>query len=203
LQLGEYRRYFEQPELATRLFQFLSFAFSFAMFTAGFPLFAERRLFWHGVKFGPEQVGFTYAFAGFLGIFLQGPMLGKLVKRFGEASLNRLGFAAYVAGYGLLAFCHSIPVLILAVAISALGTFVRPTLTSMITQAAPREEQGVVLGLTQSLTSISLITGPPLAGFLIQHGVLSGWGFTAAAVSLIGLVMASRVVRAEAMMRRS
>jgi len=32
------------PMLAQRLWQFLSFAFAFAMFTAGFPLFAERAI---------------------------------------------------------------------------------------------------------------------------------------------------------------
>ena len=182
LQWAEYGRYFRQPDLAPRLYQFLCFAFSFAMFTAGFPLFAERRL-----SFGPEQVGYSWAYAGFLGIFLQGPALGKLVQKFGESSLNRLGFAAYAAGYVTLAFCFSIPTLILATTFCALGSLVRPTLTSMITQAAPREEQGVVLGLTQSLTSIAQIAGPPLAGFLIQHGLLTGWGITASAVALSGL----------------
>ena len=192
LQWGEYGRYFRQPDLATRLFQFLAFGFSFAMFTAGFPMFAERRLEWHGIPFAPEQVGYAWAYAGFLGIFLQGPMLGKMVKKFGEASLNSVGFVGYAAGYITLAFCHSIPVLALATTFAAIGSLVRPTLTSMITQAAPREEQGVVLGLTQSLTSISQITGPPVAGFLIQHGLLSGWGFTAAGVALVGLFLASR-----------
>ena len=192
LQWSEYGRYFREPRLAVRLWQFLSFAFAFAMFTAGFPLFAERRLAWHGTPFGPEQVGYSWAYAGFLGIFLQGPALGRMVKRFGESSLNQVGFAAYAAGYVTLAFCYSIPVLIVATTVSALGSLVRPSLTSLITQAAPREEQGVVLGLTQSLTSAAQITGPPLAGFLIQHGFLSGWGFTAAAVSAVGLAMASR-----------
>ena len=191
LQWNEYGRYFRQPELALRLFQFLAFGFAFAMFTAGFPLFAERRLTWHGLKFGPEQVGFTWAWAGFLGIFLQGPALGKMVKRFGESTLNRVGFLSYAAGYATLAWCFSIPVLIAATTVLALGSLVRPTLTSMITKAAPREEQGVVLGLTQSLTSIAQITGPPLAGFLIQRGMLSTWGLTAAAVSLIGLALAA------------
>jgi DHA1 family tetracycline resistance protein-like MFS transporter len=194
LQWGEYGRYFQQPALAMRLYQFLAFGFSFAMFTAGFPLFAERRLTWHGVPFGPEQVGFSWAYAGFLGIFLQGPALGKMVKKFGESSLNRLGFAAYAAGYLTLAFCFSIPVLIAATTFCAIGSLVRPTLTSMITQAAPREEQGVVLGLTQSLTSIAQITGPPVAGFLIQHGLLTGWGITAAAVASLGLLLASRPI---------
>jgi DHA1 family tetracycline resistance protein-like MFS transporter len=198
LQWGEYARYFRDPRIATLLYEFLSFAMAFAMFTAGFPLYAERRLTWHGVPFGPEQVGFTWAFAGFLGIFLQGPALGKLVKRFGEATLNRVGFADYATGYVLLAFCYSIPMLIAATCASALGSLVRPNLTSMITQAAPREEQGMVLGLTQSLTSIGQITGPVLAGFLIQHGLLTGWGLTAAAVSLIGFTFASRTRRSAA-----
>ncbi len=91
LQWSEYGRYFRQPRLALRLWQFLSFAVSFALFTSGFALFAERRLTWHGMPFGPEQVGYTWAYAGFMGIFLQGPALGRLVKRFGESNLNRVG----------------------------------------------------------------------------------------------------------------
>jgi MFS family permease len=192
LQWGEYGRYFRDPALAIRLWQFLAFGFAFAMFTAGFALFAERRLVWHGVPFGPKQVGYTWAYAGFLGIFLQGPALGRMVKRFGERALNRVGFAAYAAGYTTLGFCFSIPVLILATTISAVGSLVRPTLTSLITQATPREEQGVVLGLTQSLTSVAQIAGPPLAGFLIQRGMLTSWGLTAAGVALIGFVLAMR-----------
>jgi len=187
LQWGEYGRYFRDPALAVRLWQFLAFGFSFAMFTGGFALFAERRLTWHGAPFGPKQVGYAWAYAGFLGIFLQGPALGKMVKRFGERALNRVGFAAYAGGYTTLAFCFSIPTLILATTISTVGSLVRPTLTSLITQAAPREEQGVVLGLTQSLTSVAQIAGPPLAGFLIQRGMLTSWGLTAAGVALIGL----------------
>jgi MFS transporter, DHA1 family, tetracycline resistance protein len=192
LQWSEYGRYFRDPALAVRLWQFLAFGFSFAMFTGGFALFAERRLTWHGAPFGPKQVGYAWAYAGFLGIFLQGPALGKMVKRFGERTLNRVGFVAYAGGYTTLAFCFSIPMLILATTISAVGSLVRPTLTSLITQAAPREEQGVVLGLTQSLTSVAQIAGPPLAGFLIQRGMLTSWGLTAAGVALIGLLLAIR-----------
>jgi DHA1 family tetracycline resistance protein-like MFS transporter len=198
-QWGEYVRYFRQPNLAPLLWQFLSFTFSFSVFIAGLALFAERRLTWHGRPFGPEQVGYTWAYAGFLGIFLQGPALGRLVRRFGERNLSRAGFAAYSAGYVILGLCHSIPMLIAATTVSAFGSLVRPSLTSEITQAAPREQQGVVLGLTQSLNSVGQITGPPLAGFLIEHGLLTGWGLTAAAVTLIGLALAIRpVVSAEA-----
>ena len=94
---GEYVKYFHDPKLATRLWQFLCFIFGFSMFTSGFPLFAERRLTWHGASLGPEQTGFVYAWAGFLrGILTQGPALGMLVKKFGEKALNRAGFVAYI-----------------------------------------------------------------------------------------------------------
>jgi MFS family permease len=195
---GEYVKYFRDPRLATRLWQFLCFIFAFSMFTSGFPLFAERRLVWHGVPFGPEQTGFVYAWAGFLGILTQGPALGMLVKKFGEAAMNRVGFASYAVGYALLAFSYSIPVLVLAATVTAFGGFIRPTLTSLITKAAPRSETGSVLGLQQSLTSVAQITAPPFAGFLIQHGALTSWGIAASVIAAFGLVLASRFDSSEA-----
>lgn len=191
IQWGAYVEYFRQPALAPKLWQFLSFTFGFSMFIAGMPLVLERRLTWAGKPFGPEQVGYTWAFAGLLGIFLQGPALGRLVKRFGERALNRSGFMGYACGYAILAFCHSIPMLALATLVSSIGGLVRPTLTSLITQATPREEQGVVLGLTQSLNSVSMIIAPPLGGFLIERGWLTAWGLAASAVAVIGLMLAS------------
>jgi MFS family permease len=198
VQWGEYGRYFRQPGLGTLLLQFLVFTFSFAMFVSALALFVERRITWHGKPFGPEQTGYVWAYAGLLGVGLQGPALGRLVKRFGEPALNRTGFAAYVVGYSLLAFAHSIPWLLLSTTVLALGGLVRPTLTSMITQKTSREEQGTVLGLTQSLTSVSQIIGPPLAGLLIQHDLLTAWGLAVAVVALVGFVIASRPVLVEA-----
>jgi MFS transporter, DHA1 family, tetracycline resistance protein len=198
VQWGEYGRYFRQPGLGTLLVQFLVFIFSFSMFVSALALFVERRITWHGKPFGPEQTGYVWAYAGLLGIGLQGPALGRLVKRFGERALNRTGFAAYAVGYSMLAFAHSIPWLLLSTTVLALGGLVRPTLTSMITQKTSREEQGTVLGLTQSLTSVSQIVGPPLAGLLIQHDLLTAWGLAVAVVALLGLVIASRPALVEA-----
>lgn len=192
VQWGAYARYFRQPGLAILLLQFLTFTFSFSFFIAGFPLVLERRVVWHGTPFGPEQTGYMWAYAGLLGIFLQGPALGRLVKRFGEPALNRAGFFGYVAGYSMLAFCHSLPMLFATVTVLAMGGLVRPTLTSLVTHATPRGEQGMILGLTQSLMAVSQITAPPLGGLLIEHQLLTGWGIAAAAIALAGLSMAAR-----------
>jgi MFS family permease len=191
VQWGQYAQYFRQPQLSNLLLQFFFFTFSFSMFVSGLPLFSERRFTWHGQPFGPRQTGYAWAWAGFLGILLQGPSLGKLVKRYGERALNRLGFGAYVVGYAMMAFAHSIPMLVATVTVLAIGGLVRPTLTTLITHAAPRQEQGSVLGLNQSLNSISQIAAPPLGG------LLAAWGIAAACVAAGGLVMASRPIPAK------
>jgi hypothetical protein len=41
-----------------------------------------------------------------------------------------------------------------------------------VPQAGGRREQGVVLGLTQSITSVSQIVAPVIAGSLIERGQL-------------------------------
>jgi MFS family permease len=56
-----------------------------------------------------------------------------------------------------------------------LGAGLRPALTSLITKQADRRQQGVIIGLTQSLTSVAQIVAPPLAGFLIGREWLTTW----------------------------
>jgi DHA1 family tetracycline resistance protein-like MFS transporter len=195
LTLFEWRAYvvyFREPRLSSKLWQFVLFSLGFSIFVAGMPLFAERRLTWNGQPFGPEQVGYVWALAGLFGLIWQGPALGRLVKVFGELRLNRAGFVGYVGGYTILAFCTSVPWLVLATVVMSMGSLVRPALTSLITHAAPREEQGAVLGLMQSLSSGALIVGPLIAGYLIEHGLLTAWGLAAATTAVMGLVLASQ-----------
>ena len=109
LSWGRYAEYFARPELSSLLYQFFAFSFAFATFTSGFALFAERQLTWDGRPFGAKHVGYVFAYAGFLGIMLQGGLIGRLVKRFGEARLARAGFATMAVGYGLLGFVRRVP----------------------------------------------------------------------------------------------
>lgn len=187
---NQYAQYFRRPGLAPLLWQFFCFTFAFAAFTGGLALFLERRLVWQGKPFGAEQVGYVFAFAGLFGVILQGGFIGRLVRRFGEAHLVTAGFLAAAVGYAVLAVTYGIPVLFVAGIVSAFGNGVlRPTLTSLITQQVDRSEQGVVLGLNQSLLSVSQIFGPALAGLLIDHGQLSLWAMTAGVVAALGLLI--------------
>jgi len=188
LSWGRYGEYFARPELATLLYQFFAFAFAFAAFTSGFALFAERRLSWHGVPFGAKHVGYVFAYAGFLGIIFQGGLVGRLVKRFGELKLTRAGFASFSVSYAMLAFVHRLPELLGSATLSAFGqSALRPALTAQITHNSRRDEQGMVLGITQSLMSVAQITAPTATGFLIGHGQIGAWAWMAAASAAVGL----------------
>jgi hypothetical protein len=48
-----------------------------------------------------------------------------------------------------------------------------------------------VLGLTQSLTSFAQITGPVIAGILIQHRQLTVWALLAGCVAAVGWMVAA------------
>jgi MFS family permease len=188
---GTYAQYFERPILAGLLLQFLLFGFAFTTFTSGFALFSERTFHWHGHPFTPREIGYFFAYAGFLGIILQGGLIGRLVKRFGEPVLVSAGFVSMCGGFVLLGLTDQVPLLIVVATLVAFGQGVlRPTLTSLLSQSADPSEQGIVLGLSQSLTSIALVLAPPLGGWLIGAGHLSTWAFVAALAAALGWLAA-------------
>ncbi|MBC7692185.1 MAG: MFS transporter [Methylotenera sp.] len=193
-QWGHYKKYFEDKQLANILFQFLAFAFGFSTFFSGFALFAERTYTRHGIPFGVAEVGYLFAYTGFIGLILQGGFIGKLVARFGEEKLIIFGFACAAAGYAFLGFTTGVIGLIIAATIASTGTsMLRPGLTSLVSRRTSRKEQGSILGLTQSITSVAQIIAPLIAGALIQFGFLTGWALSAAFFCFVGLVMICRL----------
>jgi MFS family permease len=185
-----YSQYFARPALGRLLWQFFFFAFSFSFFVSGFALYAERRFTWHGHAFGATEVGYVFTYVGFLGVILQGGLIGRLVKWMGERKLVWTGFAANTVAYALFAWTRTIPQLLGASTISSYGSgVIRPAVTALITHQAGRREQGVVLGLTQSLTSISQIIAPLIAGALIDREWLAAWALGIAAVAFCGLLV--------------
>jgi DHA1 family tetracycline resistance protein-like MFS transporter len=193
LSWGQYVKYFKTPILGGLLLEFFMFMMGFSLFVSGFALFCERRFTLHGMPFGVREVGYLYAFSGFMGLIVQGGLLGRLVKRFGERKLVLVGFLSMSLGYTLLSGVHWIPAILIASAVASFGTGVlRPALTSLITQSVGRHEQGVVLGLNQSLNSVAQIIAPVISGFLINEGLLTLWPLVAAFMGLIGLMFSWR-----------
>jgi DHA1 family tetracycline resistance protein-like MFS transporter len=186
-----YAPYFTRPVLSGLLAQFFFYALCFSTFTSGFALFAERRFTWEGRPVTPREISFLLGYVGFLGIVLQGFLIGRLVKRFGESALVSAGFISLVIGYLILGPCRDIATLLVVSTISSFGNGVlRPTLSSLVSQNAGPSEQGVVLGLNQALNSVAQIFAPILGGVLIGQSQLTLWAWVAAAAALVGYLLA-------------
>lgn len=195
---GQYGQFFRIPQTSRLLFQWMCFSLSFATFVAGFALFAERRYQWNGHALGPREVGYLFAFNGFIGIIMQGGVVGKLVTWFGERRLVAIGFLGLLLGYSGVGFTYTIPeFLVVTVFTSVVGAGLRPALTSLISKQVERRQTGVIIGLTQSLTSVAQITAPPLAGFLIGRQWLTPWAVWAGVLAGLALFFESRSSRAE------
>jgi MFS family permease len=125
---------------------------------------------------------------------VQGGLLGRLVKRFGERALVVVGFAGMAIGYGILGMIHVVPLLLVATTFASLGNaLLRPALSSLVTHQAGPREQGVVLGLTQSLMSVAQVSAPLIGGLLIGQGLLSAWALVASSAAGIGLLLVTRI----------
>ncbi len=190
---GDYRKYFRDRELARLLMQWLLFSFSFSTFVSGFALFAERRYQWNGHPVGVREVGYIFAYNGFLGIIMQGGVVGRLVKWMGERKVVRLGFLTAMAGYAAIGFTRTVGQLLCVSAVSSIGgAGLRPALTSLVTQKAGKREQGVIIGLTQSLMSVAQITAPIISGLLIDHRYLTTWAVWAGVLAGLALFFEPR-----------
>ncbi len=194
LDWGAYRTYLSRPALASRLAQYFLFSLSFITFTSGLALFAERRFTRaDGHPWGVREVGFVFAYAGVLGLVLQGGFVGRVIARYGEAPMVRFGFALQAVGFAMLAWTHSLTMLLIASTVSSLGNApLRPALTSLITRRVGADEQGLVLGLSQSLNSVAQIAAPLIAGTLIGRGALGAWAVVAGAFALVALAVPTR-----------
>ena len=187
-----YWQSFQDKNLAPLLWQFFAFVFSFSVFISGFALFAERRFTVGGLPFDAKEVGYVFAYVGFLGVIIQAGFIGQLVRVFGESRLVKFGFLGMSLGYFLLGWIHTVPYLLAAVTISFIGSSVlRPSLVSQITQKTGRDRQGTAMGLTQSLLSISQIVAPIISGTLIEHLWLSSWAWVGAFISVLGFLLVS------------
>lgn len=189
-----YAEYFRRPGLLPLYVQFFVFSFSFSCFFSGFALYAERRfLTADGMPWGAAEVGYLFAYTGLLGIILQGGLLGRLVKNVGELRLTIAGFLACAIAYATVGIADGLGLLVIGATISAFGNGVlRPVITSRLTQAVGRHEQGVAIGISGSLSSIAMAIAPPTGGAMLEGHWLIAWALVPATVATLGLAVTLR-----------
>jgi MFS transporter, DHA1 family, tetracycline resistance protein len=148
--------------LARLLAIFFLTILAFAGMESTFALWAMAQLGW-----GPAQTGYLFTYVGLLSAIMQGGLIGRLTTRFGEEKLLIAGLASIAAGLLVLPLSRALPMLLVATTGLALGMgAMQPSLNSLISRRAGASEQGEVMGVAQSVGSLSRVLGPLLAGAL-------------------------------------
>jgi|SRR5271165_1086147 len=180
-----------RPLLAQLILIFFLVILAFAGMESTFALWAMRQFHW-----GPQPVGYVFAYVGVLSAILQGGLIGRLSQRFGEERLLPCGLA--LIGIGLFVLPFALHLALLAIAVSGLAIgmgLTQPSLNSLISRQAGSAEQGEILGVSQSVGSLSRVLGPAIAGFLFSYlgrAFPFIWG---AALVIIALALALNLVR--------
>lgn len=112
---------------------------------------------------------------GFTAVFIQGGMIGRLTKQFGERNLARFGLiilTVALAGIPLAGKTSSFSLMLVTAMLLAIGsgTF-NPSNSALVSRSADPQEQGSILGLNQSLASLGRVLGPAVAGFIFESHV--------------------------------
>jgi DHA1 family tetracycline resistance protein-like MFS transporter len=168
---------------------------AFAMMTATFALFAAHRF-----KFDAWHTGFLFGYVGVIGAVIQGGLLGRLVKKFGDKPLAVAGIATFAASVFFFPLSQTVTSLIIASTGVAVGnSLMTPTLNALASKSVSAAWQGRVLGVLASVASLARIIGPVLGGWLLSrdsdanahYGRTPYW--TSAAIMLVALGLAFSV----------
>jgi MFS family permease len=146
--------------------------------------------------FNEVQNGYVFAYIGVIVVILQGGLVGRLVKRFGEKALVTVGALMLAVGLAFLPVAPTLAVLLLVLVPMAVGNgLTNPSLTSLISRTAANSSQGEVLGVGQSLASLGRILGPLWGGFAFQY-LGTNLSYYIAGAIMLALMPLSLTIRA-------
>lgn len=156
--------------------------FAMSMFEATFAWLAAAK-----VGFGIKEIGIVFAVAGVCGVIIQGGLMGRLVKKFGDSALLVSGALLCAIGLVLIISSATGLAIILATIVYMAGTSLAgPTTSSLVTKYAT-EGQGVSLGLFQSFGSLGRMLGPIVGGAL--YGLWIGLPYVGGAGILVLIIL--------------
>lgn len=139
------------------------FTFGIANFQSSLSLFLTYKF-----DFTPTDIAIILTAGGFMGVVIQGLLLDKIFKRFGEmrvilyslivASIFTLCMI-FISGFFLI--------LVVATIFQTATTLIRPAVNTLISLTAGRE-QGFASGMNNSYMSLGNMIGPAIAGSLFD-----------------------------------
>jgi DHA1 family tetracycline resistance protein-like MFS transporter len=121
--------------------------------------------------------GLVLTMVGVISAMVQGGLIHRLSRRYGEANLVRAGAVFLTAAFAAIWSCPTVGLFMLWVgsALTAVGTgLLTPSLSSYVSRQAAAQTQGTTLGVLQSMNALARVLGPLAAGLLYQRYGMRG-----------------------------
>lgn len=182
---------FAHPVIGRVLIMAFIVVSGFAGIEATYGLWTQARFGW-----GPRQIGFAFMATGVTGAVFQGLITGALARRFGGARVLVAGLALVGCGMVVQLVSPAWPVAMAGFFTVSFGqSLTFPNIAALISQAAPPNRQGEMLGLNMSGNCLARIGGPLYAGAVFAKVSIGAPFATAALLVIPALLMAANVAR--------
>ena len=165
--------------------------FCFSLFEATLALYCQRRF-----DFGAAETSWLFVFVGILLVVIQGGLLGRLVKAFGERRLILWGIALMALGLGLMPWSPTVFLLVVSLGLVAVGSGVHtPSAIGLLSRLTDPSAQGETIGVSRSFGALARTLGPA-AGTWIFGAAGAHWPFwTASGLLVVAMVIAWDLMR--------
>ncbi len=139
---------------------------------------------------GKDRIWIFYTYVGVISVVTRAGILGRMVERYGEAQLSRIGLTLLGTGLATLPLARGYVSLAIAVALIPLGTaFTFPCVTSMLSRVISSRERGLYMGVQQTFGGLARVVIPLWAGFSYDHFGKTVPLFTSAALVLATIAL--------------
>ena len=186
--LDQWAHTLTQPKVGFLVTAFFLTTFCFSCFESTLPLLvgANFHLDFKRDATSASTIAYLFVYCGFIGAFVQGGAIGRLVKKMGEPKLIALSLVLTAASFVWIPFLRGSTQLtwkvlvqpaglpwvwlLLALALLSVGTsLTRPPLFGMLSNLTPSHEQGATIGVAQGAGSLARILGPVFATGLLAY----------------------------------
>src|SRR6266496_2886206 len=149
---------------------------------------------------GPRDNGFALFCVGLVATVVQGVLLRRMLRRFGEVRLGLAGLAVGVVAYLLYGLAQQGWMMYAIIVGNFLSFAAGPALQAVVSNAVGPSEQGVTMGALNSINSIMFVVAPPIGTPLlavVSHLSPSDWRvgttfFLSAILQALALFIARR-----------
>ncbi len=165
LNINSFKKYLANPNINRQLGQFFLYILAHTTWISTLALYTKERY-----NITPQQIGLFYAYIGFINIIFRGLILNQLIDKFNEKRLQVISLFSIATGLIGASLAPNPIIMALMMTFFAIGGgMFRPLIIGNISKSTSENEQGAVLGTTNSLGSIAQIFGPLIGGFSLQN----------------------------------